>query len=157
MKVVTKEKKSYYDVYEAFDGTEFTELEDCRKYEEQVESVFAKRFYSFSRKIKNGDTYYAIDNLLDDSRGEAKYFIATPTTDSDINAMIAFIENNEGSLSDYGASVSKIEIGKKYLVAVSDYWASVSTMESIKALFDKLLTRTEKAFTEEDESEPALK
>ena len=39
MRTIEKEKKSFYEVFVANDGTEFTDRDECRKYEESAKGV----------------------------------------------------------------------------------------------------------------------
>lgn len=70
MKEIIKEKKSTYTIYQAIDGTEFSNKEECQKYEDTAECVLLTRYKSLVKKtvsedyiFNTGNSEYNIDVL----------------------------------------------------------------------------------------------
>ena len=53
MKKIQKEEKSYYDVFVAYDGTEFRDKEDCKKYESSAYAILDMRYRTLILKDSN--------------------------------------------------------------------------------------------------------
>ena len=84
MEKKTRELKSEYFVYVAFDGTEFAYEEDCKRYENSAEGVLLNRLSEIA--IKREDGSQSVDFIVDES-GDGNYKCLVPKTVEDINTL----------------------------------------------------------------------
>lgn len=140
----TKEEK--YEVYIANDGTIFSTEQKCKEYEESLEGLYNARFMAIAKRIRNGYRY--VDPLVDSDRSESDFYLVEPKDDSQINTIIAYIKNHDGSLkpSDSHVGIEDIKIGTKYIVSVNEYWSCISSLESIKKYWNEQLEGIVKVF-----------
>lgn len=103
MKKIQKERKSYYDVFVAADGTEFTTSDECKKYEESAKGVVLA-------KIKP----LVVDDITEEDIlgfGSCEYtmWVVKPTTQEDVDTLMqAYLlanphmtqDDNKGFLED---------------------------------------------------------
>ena len=88
MKEVKEEvKREVVDVhvhYEAFDGTQFTQKEECEKYENGALGAVLKRIQTFTIASDNGSDMI---NPFDESDGDNLFMCVVPKTQSDVDAL----------------------------------------------------------------------
>lgn len=106
MKEVIKEKKSTYTVYQAIDGTEFNNREECQKYEDTAKCLLLTKYKPLVKRTVNeydifntGSYEYMIDIL---------YPLAT---ESSIDTLIQLcrLYNGERETSYYDNMKNKLE------------------------------------------------
>ena len=77
----TKEVKSTYFIYKAFDGTEFKEESECKKYEESAEGVILARLAD--AMLSNTDGSHEVEVEIDES-SDGFYKCIVPRNPEDI-------------------------------------------------------------------------
>ena len=144
MKRETREKTTQYLTYIADDGTEFDTEDKCKEYEKSVEAIISKRFHSIAKRYDstNGTEYKALDYICNGEREDATYYIVTPRNESDVNMIIAYVENCGGDFAyagDLCCNVSEILPGKTYIVTEVYELADVRTLDKQRKFIDKQL------------------
>lgn len=69
MQVIKKEKTTTYEVYSAMDGTEFNNVEECRKYENSAKCVLLTKYQEYCDIITSNEDeifyFGSCDNMID--------------------------------------------------------------------------------------------
>lgn len=69
MQVIKKEKTTTYEVYSAMDGTEFNNIEECRKYENSAKCVLLAKYHEFCDVTTSNEEeifyFGCCDNIID--------------------------------------------------------------------------------------------
>lgn len=160
MKSIEKKEIVTKIFYVAMDGTEFTNKEECEKYEKSAIGIVKGRLTDVLKQITGTEECTNIyenffDGLFDDYINRSKYYIFKPKVKEDIENLIQYfsvinvettskIEQRE-SESDktfeirkklqYYISPSEVELGKKYVVRIDtedNYFANIYDLEILK-------------------------
>lgn len=138
MKEVIKEKKSTYTVYQAIDGTEFNNREECQKYEDTAKCLLLTKYKPLVKRTVNeydifntGSDEYTIDIL---------YPLAT---ESSINTLIqlcrlyngeretGYYDNMKNKLEEYLKTKDTILIGRGSEYEGYDNFFILTTLQEI--------------------------
>ena len=146
MKYKTIEKTVQETVYEAIDGTIFTNKEECERYDGTCEAIVKARFLSFSQRIEDGSVAdRGICGVMhtDDCCEESSYYLSEPKTTEDCNAIAQFIKvfgDNTDITSlkaderYLGLAFCELKPGEKYIVELEPFWGGVYSEERIKTV-----------------------
>ena len=93
MKKIVKDRIEKFTVYQAVDGTEFKDKEECRKYEESAKCLLFSKYSKLVVKSEREETLFKVGNY-DDTVDIVK--IKTQS-DADIILQIFYYFNNEPS------------------------------------------------------------
>ena len=135
MKKIRKEQVSYYDVFEAMDGTIFNNAEECEKYENSAKGVLKAKLSEFT--VKKGDEC----SIFNTGSSDYMVYVCVPKTADDIDVI-----NQIGML--YNGRVF-IENSKDYLHKVIwltfDYDDDGCYLDTLDALMSRLMPKEEDA------------
>jgi hypothetical protein len=81
METISRERKSYYDVYVANDGTEFRDREECKKYEESAVGVLMAKL----RPIISETNEYDVSGM---GCEDSNVWVAKPSTQDDVDTIM---------------------------------------------------------------------
>ena len=161
-KTITKEKTvtETYDVYVAQDGTEFRDMEQCRKYEETA--VCAVRMRLDFKPLKGNkedkdQMYYAIealDGVLENGCDMADYYLWTPKSEDDCKNFLQWAKLKSGGwvdglakpeyLKDFTYRSTEVKPNETYIVEHydGDYISLInksSFLNAMTKMFDTIL------------------
>lgn len=150
METISRERKSYYDVYVANDGTEFRDREECKKYEESALGVLMAKL----RPIISETNEYAVSGMGND---DSAVWVAKPATQDDVDTIMQIYLANEPSMmkEEYKETVEYrraivqraldendvLFIGRGY--ECDSFWL-IGTRNSIKEKLDSFLNAEKK-------------
>lgn len=152
MKKIQKEKVSTYDVFVAIDGTEFREMEECKKYEESAKGVLNAKYRKLV--VKSVSEYEVCscgseDNTCDivkiNSQADADivlqmYFMENPHVLKDEEPYSRWKERAENIVDKALKEQDFIIVGR----GCCDCFWLVGTRNSLKESIDAVCTPEEK-------------
>lgn len=148
----TIEVKTNKTVFEAIDGTEFVDADECLKYESTYKAIVGARFRVIAKYMSYSSVAWQAlrqtDYITDDYEG----YLVTPQTKEDCDTIIHFVASHVYSNGFLGrhpspdsSDLAPAEIipGKTYLVCITDCWGMVLEEEKLLKFYK---TNVEKAF-----------
>ena len=84
MKKIQKERKSFYDVFVAIDGTEFNDREQCEKYEQSAKGVIMAKIRSLIIQQANEGSIFGLGCC------DSMVWVMKPKTQDDADAILQF-------------------------------------------------------------------
>lgn len=153
MEIIKKERvqKSYYEIFVANDGTEFTNADECKKYEGSAKGVLMAKLKPLIIKDISEDSLFGFGNCDD------TVWVMKPSTQNDVDAIMqAFLlyntymtkDDQMESLEHRRKLVQRsldendvILVGRGY--DMDNFWF-VGTRNSMKEELDKLMKIEEK-------------
>ena len=124
----TQVTTSAYNVYIANDGTEFKDMEMCKKYDESALCAIKTRLglKPISKKNENEEiqkALNALDCLIEDGSDMSDYFIWTPANEDEIKNLLQWISLEGCSISkpwlkenSYTYTDKELKVGETYIV-----------------------------------------
>ena len=122
----TKVTTSEYNVYIANDGTEFKDMEMCKKYDESALCAIKTRLdlkpiSDENEEIRNA--LNALDSLIEDGSDVSDYFIWSPANEDEIKNLLQWISLEGCSISkpwlkenSYTYADKELKVGETYIV-----------------------------------------
>lgn len=153
METIRKEKvqKSYYEIFVANDGTEFTSSDECQKYEESAKGVLMAKLHPLIIKDICEESIFGFGSC------DSTVWVVKPSTQNDVDTIMqAFLlycpymakDDHKNSLECERKLVQRaldendvILIGRGY--DMDSFWF-VGTRNSMKEQLDKLMKVDEK-------------
>lgn len=117
MNKIQKTRTSYYDVFVANDGTEFSDMEECRKYEESAKGVLNARIHKILVKTCTEEDLFSVGSC------DGTIEILRPTCEEDKKTIMQMylLKNPHFSDDKYRHYVEKAESYTDRAINEQDY------------------------------------
>lgn len=130
MKQKQIEVKSYKTVYEAVDGTEFENQEDCKRYDSSFAGVMRGKMKKFV--IADGQ-----EDIFFNCGGEPTVLVCVPKNIKELDIIRQFLlaNNNTRDQIEY---ITDDCVGRVIIVTISEYEDNVAWVDTLDKLVERL-------------------